>query len=161
MVSSAVALRERSFWVTAMGGRVDHAVSQADVAAGVRGDGWSFAALCGDRFLPAPMIAEPAPACLRCVRFLRARATLRSAEERLNALPKQRRDRIARRFLAMALAKAPVVSPHSPQSAPPGEATGRHARRNSDAESSNSEFRRVSTVGRHVRRDVEAGDSVA
>lgn len=104
------------------------------------------------------MITEPGSPCLRCARYLRARATLRNAEARLNALSKQRCERIARRFLAVVMAKVPVVSPHSPRSAAPGEAIGRHARRNSDTESSSPEFRRVSTVS---RRASGAGDSVA
>lgn len=43
MVSSALAQREYSVWVTAMSGGVDHAVLQVDLAAGMRGDGWGCA----------------------------------------------------------------------------------------------------------------------
>lgn len=147
MVSGARARREHSVWVTVLGGGVDHAVLQVDLAAGAGGDVPGCAALCGEPFLPAPMITEPGSPCLRCIRYLRARATLRSAEERLNALPKQRRERIAHRFLAMVMAKVPVVSSRPPRGASPDESTGRHARRDSDALFLGTGSRRASTFG--------------
>lgn len=73
----------RVVWVTAMGGAVDHAVEQGDLAAGVGCPGRGFWSVCGDRFWAAPMVAEPGAACCRCARFLRARASLRGAEERV------------------------------------------------------------------------------
>lgn len=115
---SAVA-RERSVWVTAQGGRVDHAVLQLDLARWAQEPGPGLPSICGESFCPAPMIAEPGPRCFRCRRYLQARATLRSAEERLSALPRDRRNTVVRRFLAaVMLPQTPVASSHLPPGAP-------------------------------------------
>lgn len=121
-------------WVTAQGGAVDHAVTQLDLGRWATELGPGLPSICGERFWPAPMIAEPGLRCFRCVRYLRARATLRDAEERLAGLPRDRRESIIRRFLAAVVpAKAPVASPHPPRGASPGDAIGPQSRRDSDA----------------------------
>lgn len=142
--ANSVAARARTVWVTAQGGVTDHAVLQLDLARWTREPARGVRSICGDAFWPAPMIANPGPHCFRCVRYMRARATLRSADERLAGLPRHRRETTVRRFLtALVPPKTLVASPHLPPSVSPGEATGLHSRRDSDASSSGSEFRRV------------------
>lgn len=140
---------DRTIWVTALSGGIEHAVAQVDLAAGTR-DPDGFAAVCGVRFWAAPMITEPGSQCYRCAHYLRTRATLRSAEERMAGLPKHRREWIIRRFLAVAMAKVPITSQRCPDSTSTGEATGRHARRDCDASSSRLAVPSRSTIGRHA-----------
>lgn len=127
MVSTATGARERVVWVTATGGTVDHAVTPEDLSAGIGQAGNGFMAVCGRRFWAAPLVAEPGPTCFRCVRFLRARASMRSAEERLR-VPRYRRDSPVGRWLSALLsrsAKAGTASSRHARGASPVEATGR------------------------------------
>lgn len=75
-LSTTVHAREHCVWVTAFGGAVDHAVRQIDLAAGAHDTTRGIRALCGERFMSAPMIAEPGMPCFRCRRHLQVRATM-------------------------------------------------------------------------------------
>lgn len=162
---------KRAVWITATGAVVDHAVLPAELAVG-RPEG-RFQALCGQRFASAPMICSSGRRCVRCryvVAFRpmrqnsdieradprwressdpdpeRTRRThpVRATEEQFGRVPRHRQETIARRSLAAVVPlKIPVASPHLPPSVTPGEATGLHSRRDSDAPSAGSEFRRV------------------
>lgn len=159
---------KRAVWITATGAIVEHAVLPAELAAG-RSEG-CFQALCGQRFASAPMICPSGRRCARCGYVVprptrqhldiehpdarwranpepaRTRRThpVRDTEEQFAPLPSHRQEAIARRHLAAVVPlKIPVASPHLPPSVIPGEATGLHSRRDSDAPSAGSEFRRV------------------
>jgi hypothetical protein len=84
MTARTTVTAEHVVWVTAFRGVVDHAVIQSDLAAGSRQPGRGFRSVCGERFWSAPMICEPGPRCDSCTRHVRARATMRSANERLS-----------------------------------------------------------------------------
>lgn len=161
---------KRAVWITATGAIVEHAVLPAEVAAG-RSEG-RFQALCGQRFAAAPMICPSGRPCVRC-RYVAPRSTrqnfdieradsrwrepsdphpertrrphpVRNTEEQFGRLPRHRQETIVRRYLAAGVPlKTPVASPHLPPSVTPGEATGLHSRRDSDAPSAGSQFRRV------------------
>lgn len=70
-------------WVTALHPRVDHAVSDAEMAARDTEGRGEYRALCGAVFLPAPDTQPPAQPCPACGRYLRAKATLPTPEQRL------------------------------------------------------------------------------
>src|SRR6266545_6789780 len=76
---------ERVFciWVTALLPKVDHAVTDEEMAARNTESRGQYRALCGAQFLPAPDDQPPGQTCPECARFLRARATERTAEHRL------------------------------------------------------------------------------
>jgi hypothetical protein len=160
---------KRAVWITATGAIVEHAVLPAELAAG-RSEG-CFQALCGQRFASAPMICPSGRRCVRC-RYVVPRPTrqnsdieradsrwrepsdpdpertrrphpVRSTEEQFGRLPRHRHDGLRCYLAAVVPLKIPVASPHLPPSVTPGEATGLHSRRDSDAPSAGSEFRRV------------------
>lgn len=138
------ALREHVLWVTALGGAVDHAVTQVELAAGSRAAVGGYRSVCGDQFLVAPMAAEPGAPCAQCTCYLHARATLRSFEDRAGA-PRHRRESVIRSFLAsVALRKPPVDSSRLPRGASLGESNG-HARRDVEGSAYPPTFRRAST----------------
>lgn len=91
------ATKDRLFfiWVTAHYPRVDHAVSDAEIAARDAASRGEYRALCGAVFLPAPDTRPPGQLCPACSRFLRARATLPATEQRLDC-PRGHRGRHAR-----------------------------------------------------------------
>lgn len=128
----SAAARERTVWVTAPGGVVDHAVLQLDLARWTCEPGRDLPSICGETFWPAPMIADPGPCCFRCARFLRARAPLRSFDERLGATSRHRRPSLVRKFWSSVLPQVPADSLRSPRCVSPGGSTG-HARRGFDA----------------------------
>lgn len=75
---------DRLIWVTACGEPVEHAVTALDLAAGCRSDtDGALPALCGRRFLAAPLVADPGAPCPWCVRFARTRATLHRVKARV------------------------------------------------------------------------------
>ncbi|RZS38796.1 hypothetical protein EV193_1045 [Herbihabitans rhizosphaerae] len=53
-------------WVTSMRGRVDHAVTDEEMVAGMADVRNEYEALCGVRFVPAPMICGPRRTCRVC-----------------------------------------------------------------------------------------------
>lgn len=93
------AARIRVIWVTSGGGRcVDHAVSDDDMASGA-----VFVGVCGARFLPASMCAEPGPVCPACRLYLRTRVSMRPAEARMGVARHRLGERrgVVARLLAM------------------------------------------------------------
>lgn len=67
---------DRVVWVTAAGGTSDHAVTSGNLAIGISlRMSMGFVAMCGARFVAAPLVAEPGPCCASCVRTLRVRET--------------------------------------------------------------------------------------
>lgn len=91
---SMMAIGERMFSirVTAFCPRVDHAVTDDEMAARTAECRGEYRAVCGAVFLPAPDVWAPGRFCPDCARVLRARATLPTVEQRLG----QRRGRHAR-----------------------------------------------------------------
>jgi hypothetical protein len=71
-----------------------------------------FEAVCGHVVLPALAIEEPGDRCMRCVIFLRARATLPDIRSRLDG-PRLGRRRLRRRWIPF-----PRTPRSIPQSAP-------------------------------------------
>src|SRR5947207_3499173 len=69
-------------WVTSALAPVDHAVTGDAMTAGLATRG-AFVALCGVRFLSAPMTVAPGPVCASCRLFIQARVSLPSMEHRL------------------------------------------------------------------------------
>lgn len=138
--------RERLVWVTAAGQRVDHAVTADDLAAGIGAAGKEIVALCGRRFVAAPLIVEPGGRCPSCDRYARAGATLRTAEQRLQGLGTRGG------WLAALVSRSPVTSSRFAPSAPPDEVTGLSSWRDSDARfrtlSHSSGFRHAPTDAR-------------
>lgn len=134
---------ERPVWVTAVGG-VDHAVTQRALATALRAG--QVEGLCGARFVAAPMIADPGPRCSRCARYARARATLRSAEERLGTAPRHRRESVMRRTPS-GVSPSSISRVSSPAvRGGPGGVIGSQARRDCGTDSprpSGSQFRRA------------------
>lgn len=63
--------REHLVWVTSAGCARDHVVIAARLAESSRANA-EVLAQCGERFWPAPLIADPAPSCSHCVRYVRA-----------------------------------------------------------------------------------------
>lgn len=53
-------------WVTAMGGSIDHAVTDAESAARLRQSRSGYVALCGDEFQGADMSNPPGQKCRLC-----------------------------------------------------------------------------------------------
>jgi hypothetical protein len=92
------ATKDRVFfiWVTAHYPHVDHAVSDEEMGARDRESRGEFRALCGAGFLPAPGNRPPGRQCPGCVRFLCARASLVTAEQRLGRSAGSQRGRHAR-----------------------------------------------------------------
>jgi hypothetical protein len=70
-------------WVTSHYPHVDHAVSDEEMGARDQESRGEFWALCGAEFLAAPDTRPPGRQCAECVRFLCARATLATTEQRL------------------------------------------------------------------------------
>lgn len=81
-------------WVRSAEMPVDHAVTDDAMAAGMVSQG-VYLGLCGARFFSAPMVAESGSVCAGCRRFLVARASLRSAEQRMCG-PRHRRRGLSR-----------------------------------------------------------------
>lgn len=76
---------DRVVWVTAAGGTSDHAVTSGNLAIGISSRmSMGFVAVCGARFVAAPLVAEPGPRCASCVRTLRVRKTERQAAASLD-----------------------------------------------------------------------------
>lgn len=71
-------------WMTAQADGIEHAVTDPAQVAGMEaGHGW-FEAMCGREFLAACMDVGPLAQCSSCRAFLRARAEMRSLDERVN-----------------------------------------------------------------------------
>lgn len=135
---------KRVIWVTALSATADHAVTPAEPASGMSNPARGIVAVCGDRFSPAPLVAEPGSSCLRCIRYLRARAAIVTAKQRLAHQRFRHRSAIGRSSNALRLG-LPVSSLRCPRiDAPPGEAASSHARRDRNAVGFRS--RRVSTA---------------
>lgn len=66
-------------WVTCVVDGADHAVSDADMSAGVAAGHGQYRAICGDDVVSAALTAPPGRWCARCVAVLR-HATRRRAE---------------------------------------------------------------------------------
>lgn len=123
-------------WVTSAGSATDHAVTDAAMAAGMASQG-VYLGLCGAQFFSAPMTANPGPVCASCRRFVVARASLRSAEQRMRG-PRHRRRGLSR-VLACLLTGArasdspavpgPRSASSSADAAPPAGAVGSGSRR--------------------------------
>lgn len=138
--------RERLVWVTVAGQRVDHALTADDRAAGIGAAGKEIVALCGRRFVAAPLIAEPGGRCAPCDRYARARTTLPTVERRLLGLGTRGG------WLAAYVSRSPVASLRFAPSAPPDEVTGPSSWWDSDARfrtlSCSSGFRHTPSDGR-------------
>ena len=78
-----IALRVRTTWITAQSDGIEHAVD--DDAQAMRPG--TFSPLCSVAFFPAPMEFAPLGRCPRCTAVLRARASLRDVEDRMDAKP--------------------------------------------------------------------------
>lgn len=114
---------ETLMWVTACGEPVEHAVTALDLAAGCGSDSdGDLLALCGHRFLTAPLVADPGARCPWCARFARARATLHRVEERL-----ARSDRAD--WITALLARLPIARWRSNTEADAGEKSATRSRR--------------------------------
>ncbi len=72
-------------WITAQADRTEHAVLDEAHVAGMEAGNGRYEPLCGETFLAACMDVGPSRSCQRCWVFIRARAELRSFEERLTA----------------------------------------------------------------------------
>lgn len=98
-------------WVTSAGSPVDHAVTDDAMVAGMVSQG-VYLGLCGAWFFSAPMTTSPGSVCAGCRRFLVARSSLRSAEQRMCG-PRHRRrglSRVLARLLAgTRVSESPVV----------------------------------------------------
>lgn len=83
--------RDFTRWITCVDGvPVDHAVTDEDMTAGLNGRN-EFRAVCGTRFLPAPMIEVSQRPCERCLLYLRAQRTMRGVQERMARQTPRRR----------------------------------------------------------------------
>lgn len=128
-IPHAVAMRV--IWATALRATADHPVTPAELALGMS------APACG-------IVVEPGSSCLRCIQYLRARAAMVTAEQRLAHQRFRHRSAIGRWSNGLLLG-LPVSSLRCRRiDAPPGEAAGSHARRDRDAVGFRS--RRVSTA---------------
>ena len=106
--------RVRVVWVTAVGGRVDHAVTADDLATGLGSRACAgVVGVCGLRFLPAPLVANPGATCMSCARRLRAEGLIRRRDKWV-ALPSS----ASGRWLATLLSQSPVALPR--RSSPTG-----------------------------------------
>jgi hypothetical protein len=127
-------IRERLIWITANAAPVDHAVTDAGMAAGMASQG-VYLGLCGTQFVSAPMTATPGARCSSCWRSAQARTSLPTVDQRLNGVRARRLPLLGAcaRFLAALFASHPSVAP-SPRSAaaaagggpPSGADGGRH-----------------------------------
>lgn len=72
----------RLIWIGSVADGLDHAVTQATLAAGVLHRSGRHEAVCGHGVLPGSMLEPPGPTCPRCTAYLRAQAPRRAAEER-------------------------------------------------------------------------------
>src|SRR5436305_14587976 len=99
-------------WVTSALAPVDHAVTGDAMTAGIAARG-AFVALCGVRFLSAPMTVVPGPVCASCRLFIQARVSLPSVEQRLCGW-RHRRHRLpgafARLLAVLFASDSPAVS---------------------------------------------------
>jgi hypothetical protein len=71
-------------WVLCVADHRDHAVTDEEFATGVRRQRGRFEAVCGHTVTPGSMLMPPGSPCRRCAAYLRALATLRDAEQRMN-----------------------------------------------------------------------------
>lgn len=115
--------RVRVVWVTSVGDRVDHAVTADDLTAGLSSrasDG--TLGVCGSRFLPAPLVANPGATCMSCARCLQAEGVIRRRDEWVAVPPS-----VSGRGLAALVTRSPVAlgAPVLPR----GEPSGRFRRK--------------------------------
>jgi len=97
--------RVRVVWVTAVGGRVDHAVTAVDLAAGFGSRAFEgVLGVCGRRFLPAPLVANPGAVCMSCAWQLRAEGLIRHRDEWVAVPPSA-----SSRRLATLLSQSPIA----------------------------------------------------
>lgn len=80
-MTAKAAAREHLVWVTSTGVARDHAVIAETLAERSRANA-EVIAQCGERFWPAPLIADPAPPCRHCVRHVRVRLAGERAGDR-------------------------------------------------------------------------------
>lgn len=101
----------RIVWVTASGTELDHAVVPRNARFGVGG---SHLSVCGAKFRPAPLVADPGRRCVACIRYL--------ATSGIPAVPEHRRndggDGLVTRRRNAFRCSAPVVLSHSPGASP-------------------------------------------
>jgi len=71
-------------WLTCLDDQLDHTVAVRSVASMVNGGVVEQDALCGIVFATAPPGCIPRPPCPSCAVFVRARDSLRGAQERLS-----------------------------------------------------------------------------
>lgn len=72
-------------WVTCACHTRDHAVAAAALAARHRADA-EIRALCGERFWPAALVADPGPRCPRCLDHVRDQGIARRSRHREGVL---------------------------------------------------------------------------
>lgn len=97
--------RVRMVWVTAVGHRVDHAVTVDDLAVGLSSrscDG--TLGVCGCRFLPAPLVADPGETCMLCARRIQAEGLIRRRDEWVAVPPSA-----SGQWLAALVSRSPVA----------------------------------------------------
>jgi hypothetical protein len=71
----------QAVWVTCVVDGADHAVSDADMSAGLAAGQGQYRAICGDEVVSAALTAPPGRGCVRCVAIL-CHATSRRPEVR-------------------------------------------------------------------------------
>lgn len=109
-------------WFLCMIDGRDHAVTDEDFATG-RGRGGRCESLCGHLVMTGSAMLSPGPRCVRCHDYLRARASLRTVEERI-APARHRKLGWFHRLLHRS--QSPVVSlPRTPPDAVSPERGGR------------------------------------
>jgi len=159
-MTTTTGARMHTTWVTSAVAPVDHAVTDDAMATGMAARG-EFVAVCGAQFFSAPMAADPGPVCANCRRFVVARASLRSVEQRMA------RRRVRRHGLPDALARlvAAVCGSESPAAPGPRAMAGTAADAVSPAGAAGPSSRRDrgEDVGPSVPRSrrVPPGESVA
>lgn len=104
----------RFAWITAQADGSEHAVIYEAHVAGMRaGHGW-FEAVCGEEFLAACMDVGPLRRCASCLAFLRARARMRCAEQRMSR--PSWLSRLCRRKQPADVGSETTTSPNAPAS---------------------------------------------
>lgn len=63
-----------AIWVTSVADRADHAVTDEQMAAGMKAGAGVYKAVCGAKVLAAPLVTPPAPRCPACGAVLRGQA---------------------------------------------------------------------------------------
>jgi hypothetical protein len=75
-----------AIWVTSEADRADHAVTDEQMAAGMKAGAGVYRAVCGAEVLAAPLVTPPAPRCPACGVVLRGQAATGGTTHQAGAL---------------------------------------------------------------------------